>query len=408
MADGLHHAAQPYEPLPPPAGSKDGPRRILIVQDDDRDTQLIQDRLADAWPELELIPVRSLAEAELSLGAPVDCVLIDLELPDATGIGSLVRLQAAAPETAVVVVTADTDKARGIEALSAGAQDFIVTGDVDGDGLARAIGYSIQRKFSERAARELAVLSVQSAENVRVHRGLVPRPLLEDRRVSVRSGYHPGNRRQILGGDFFDVVQTAPDCLHVVFGDVCGRGPDEAALGVQLRIAWRTLALAGADQQTMLKVLDRLVTQERHAEHVFATAVSLKIELSTGVAEVALAGHPPPVLASDDHAQLLVDRTGGPPLGLMNADAWDLAEVSLGAKWTLLLYSDGVYEGYAGEAGHRLGLDGFVDLLSERVEGGSLWLELPAPLIERVETLNGGPLHDDVALLALRFDAEQA
>jgi serine phosphatase RsbU (regulator of sigma subunit) len=406
MADHNHEVAQPFEPLPPPAGAKDGPRRILLVEDDAGDALLVQERLRDAWPELELVPVTSLAEAEVRLSSPVDCVLLDLGLPDVKGIGSLVRLQAAAPETAVVVLTGDTDRARGIEALSAGAQDYIVKGDVDGEGLARAIGYSIQRKFSERTARELAVLRVQSAENARVHRGLVPRPLLEDRRISVRSAYHPGNRRQVLGGDFFDVVQTAPDCIFAVLGDVCGRGPDEAALGVQLRIAWRTLILAGTDQQAVLKILDRLTNKERHAEHIFATLASVRIDLRSGVAEVALAGHPPPILAFADHAALLVDRTGGPPLGLMNEADWDIAEVELGDKWTLLFYSDGVYEGFNGDSRARLGLDGFVELLSDRVEDGSLWLELPDPLIERMETLNGGPLDDDVALLALRFDGD--
>ena len=406
MANRHQAAVTPFEPLPPPAGSKDGRRRVLLVEDDSGDALLVQERLQDAWPELDLVPVRSIAEAELSLSAPVDCVLLDLGLPDVQGMGALVRLQAAAPETAVVVLTGDTDKARGIEALSAGAQDYIVKGEVDGEGLARAIGYSIQRKFSERTERELAVLRVQTAENARVYRGLVPRPLLDDQRVAVRSAYHPGNRRQVLGGDFFDVVQTEPDCIHAMLGDVCGRGPDEAGLGIQLRIAWRTLILAGADQQTTLRILDRLTTQERHADHIFATVASLKINLRTGTAEVALAGHPPPILASEDHAQLIVERTGGPPLGLMNVDAWELAQVSLGAKWTLMLYSDGVYEGYGGESGTRLGLDGFVELLSERVDDGSLWLELPDPLIERVESLNGGPLNDDVALLALRFDGE--
>jgi serine phosphatase RsbU (regulator of sigma subunit) len=406
MAAHNHDVAQPFEPLPPPAGSKDGPRRILLVEDDEGDALLVQERLRDAWPELELVPVTSLAEAEVRLSSPVDCVLLDLGLPDVKGIGSLVRLQAAAPETAVVVLTGDTDKARGIEALSAGAQDYIVKGEVDGEGLARAIGYSIQRKFSERTARELAVLRIQSAENARVHRGLVPHPLLEDERISVRSAYHPGNRRQVLGGDFFDVVQTAPDCIFAVLGDVCGRGPDEAALGVQLRIAWRTLILAGSDQQAVLKILDRLTNKERHADHIFATLASIRIDLKTGVAEVALAGHPPPIIALDNAAQLMVNRTGGPPIGLLNPEDWDIAEVELGDKWTLLLYSDGVYEGFAGDGRQRLGLDGFVDLLSERVEDGSLWLELPDPLIERVETLNGGPLDDDVALLALRFDGD--
>ncbi len=404
MADRAHEGVRPSAPMPRSAQARDGHRTILLVEDDAGDALIVRARLSDAWPGLEIGHATSMADAELQLSEPVDCVVLDLGLPDARGMDALARITAAAPETAIVVLTGDTDKNRGVEALSAGAQDYLVKGELDGDGLARAIGYSIQRKLSERSARELAVLRVQSAENARVQRGLVPRPLLDDDRIAVRSVYHPGNQRQVLGGDFFDVVQIGTNCIHAVIGDVCGRGPDEAALGVQMRMAWRALILADSDQQTALQILDQLTAQERHADHIFVTVASIKIDLDTCVASVALAGHPPPVIASNGRARLLVDRTGGPPLGVINPASWEIVEVELGPRWTLLLYSDGVYEGHAGDGG-RLGLDGFVELLAER-GSDMLWDEIPGPLIERVESLNNGALDDDVALLALRFDGD--
>jgi serine phosphatase RsbU (regulator of sigma subunit) len=402
-----HDAAQSLEPLAP-VDARDGHRTLLLVEDDAGDALIVEALLADAWPGLEIIHVRTLAEAEVSLAGSVDCVVLDLGLPDARGMSALARIRAAAPETAVVVLTGDTDQGRGIQALSAGAQDYVVKGDIRGESFARIIGYSIQRKESELAARELAVLRVQTAENTRVQRGLVPHPLLEDDRIAIRSAYHPGNRRQVLGGDFFDVVQTGPDCLHAVLGDVCGRGPDEAALGVQLRIAWRTLTLAEVDQQTVLRILDHLTATERHADHIFATMASIRIDLATGAACVALAGHPSPVIAGGGKARLLVDRVGGPPLGVGAQSPWRIAEVDLGPSWTLLFYSDGVYEGHVRNQVHRLGLEGLVEMLSECEAQGSFWEELPDPLIHRVEALNDGPLPDDVALLGLRFDGERA
>jgi serine phosphatase RsbU (regulator of sigma subunit) len=97
---------------------------------------------------------------------------------------------------------------------------------------------------------------------------------------------------------------------------------------------------------------------------------------------------------------------GGPPLGMDTPGKWEICEVELGSQWTLLLYSDGLYEGGVSGDGARLGLEAFVELLSERAERGTLWSELPELLIAHVESLNNGPLDDDVALLALRFDGD--
>ncbi len=83
------------------------------------------------------------------------------------------------------------------------------------------------------------------------------------------------------------------------------------------------------------------------------------------------------------------------------------SEVEIGDRWTLLLYSDGIYEGRVAGQKDRLGIDGFVDLLGDDRATAAGEFD-PERLIDRVEELNGGPLDDDVALLALKRDAGRA
>ena len=389
--------------LQAPARVPAEPRRILLVEDA-KDAAVVLSRLVEAWPQVQITRAAEGEDALSSLADDIECVLLDIGMPARFGDGYLEqvrRIRAAEPELPIVVIVENEEQ--GGAALDAGAQDFVLKRRVDGLAMASAIRHSVQRGRAERFWRELAVLRAQSAETARVQRGLIPHLLIDDARISTRSAYRPGDRRQVLGGDFFDVIQSSPTRLQVVLGDVCGHGPDEAALGVQMRIAWRTLVLAGVGQDRLLVTLDRLAAQERHAEHVYATLASVEIDLDTGYGWVALAGHPPPILACDGAVNLLTEHPGGPPLGLELPPRWARHQVELPPGWTLLLYSDGIYEGRVVSRGTRLGIEGLLDILSS--EGpDSVWDAVPDRLLDQVEALNDGPLEDDVALLALRFD----
>jgi len=379
------------------------PNQLLLIERDESAADAVIRRLADAWPQLTVARVSGLLEAEARLGTGIDCVMIDIDLPDGEGVDAVHQLRARYPDLPIVVLTAEGDDESGGAALTAGAQDYLGKLSSAGFSLARAVRHSVQRSRAERYARELALLRFQSAESARVQRGLMPRMLVEDPRVWIRSGYRPGDRRQVLGGDFFDVVQSSPTRLRLVLGDVCGHGPDEAALGVQLRIAWRTLVLAGVEQLPLLRTLDRLTNQERHADHVYATVASVEVDLNTGRAWVGLAGHPPPLVSLDGGLRLLTEHAGGPPLGIGLPPRWELHEAELGERWSLLLYSDGIYEGRVVSRGTRLGIEGLVDLLAAD-SPNAIWDAIPNRLLDQIEALNDGPLEDDVALLAVRCD----
>ena len=380
------------------------PSHVLLIEQDQPFADALVERLTDSWPKLRVSRVSTMPEAESRLSPDISCVVLDIDVPGDWGIDAVEQIRTLYPDLPIVALIADGEDERGGEVLTAGAQDYLAKGAAEGYAIARAIRHSVQRSRAERYARELAVLRFQSAETARVQRGLMPRMLIDDPRVWVRSGYRPGDRRQVLGGDFFDVVQSSPSRLKLVLGDVCGHGPDEAALGVQLRIAWRTLILAGVDQLALLKTLDRLTNQERHAGHVYATVASIEVDLRSGRSWLGLAGHPPPLVSTPDEGlRLLTEHAGGPPLGIGLPPRWELHEVELGERWSLLLYSDGIYEGRVSSRGTRLGIDGLLELLAAE-SPMAIWDSVPNRLLDQVEALNDGPLEDDVALLAVRCD----
>src|SRR5208282_1122947 len=72
-------------------------------------------------------------------------ILLDLSLPDADGIDTLVRAHEHSPKTPIVVMTGHDDEALAVRAVRAGAQDYLVKGRVDGDLLVRSIRYASER-----------------------------------------------------------------------------------------------------------------------------------------------------------------------------------------------------------------------------------------------------------------------
>ncbi|HEY9715950.1 MAG TPA: ATP-binding protein [Trichormus sp.] len=75
-----------------------------------------------------------------------DLVLLDLNLPDSHGITTLVKVREQSPKAPIVVLTGHDDERAAIEALSLGAQDYLVKGDVNARQLNRTISYAIERK----------------------------------------------------------------------------------------------------------------------------------------------------------------------------------------------------------------------------------------------------------------------
>jgi serine phosphatase RsbU (regulator of sigma subunit) len=382
---------------------------VLLVEDDDGDALLVDDLLTDALAGARIVRSRTFSEALAELDAAIDCVLLDLQLPDAAGLETVVRLRAQAPATPLIVLTGLDDAAAGVAAVDAGAQDYLVKGHVDGAQLARAIRYAIVRRQAADAQHELRLADVQAREVARLERGLAPRPLVHADSVWIASQYRAGRNRALLGGDFFDVVETSERCVRAVVGDVCGHGPDEAAIGVCLRAAWRALTVSGVGSERVMGALELVLEHERELPQLFTTLCTLEVDLLEDTATMTLAGHPPPILIDQTSVSLVSRAGGGPPIGLSEG-SWSSSRLELPAGWALLLYTDGITDGRIGEGSERLGTDRLQGLVAEYVAARPGWRERPgellAALTARAEELNGGELTDDVAMLLIGSHSE--
>lgn len=373
---------------------------VLLIEDDEADALLVREYLADAGLAVSLSWHQSLAAATPALAASPVCVLLDLGLPDSVGFEGIRHVLSLAPEAAVLVLTGANDESLGIAAMTAGAQDYLIKGQVDGATLSRCIRYAVERKRANETARQLREAAIRQAEYARLERGLLPVPILNDESLYYTLRYRPGRDQALLGGDFYDLIELSDGTLQALIGDVCGHGPDEAALGVCLRVAWRTLVLSGQEPTQILDCLQEVLIRERHRPEVFATVATLSIDIASGEGDMHIAGHPPPVLLGSTPTTL-GDGRAGPPLGLFDEE-WPAVPVTLGPEWSLMLYTDGLIEGKGGLDGSVLGPEGLLDLITASSPGPSVpGFEdaLADTLLKTVERLNGGPLADDVAFI---------
>ena len=377
--------------------------RVLLVEDDPGDVFLVRELLAEIDPTVQLTVADSLpAVVDGGLLAGCDCVLLDLNLPTTKGLDGLRALLAVDQTAAVCVLTGLDDAHLGVAAVAAGAQDYLVKGKVDGEVLIRSLRYAVERRRAENSLLRLREEQLAAAESVRLERGLLPSPLLAGSPVRPRSFYRAGRARSVIGGDFFDAVVGPDGTVHAIVGDVCGHGPDEAALGALLRVSWRALVLAGVDEPQVLPKLQQVLVSERHDEMLFTTVCTVAIR--PGPARARCWSDWPGIRRRSCSA----GRHGGSfrrsgcrwgsrprPRGSRSGSGWTRG-------WALLLYTDGLIEGRVSQPGQRLWEEGLLKLLIE--ERDTSLDRLPARLVERAQELNGGPLLDDVAILLLSMD----
>lgn len=421
------------------------PLTLLVIEDDPVSALTVPELRDAAGKQIRVRTARNLTEAERLLTDDVQCILLDLALrtpgPATTSEGTsaqmgpdpepddelatLRHVLRLAPRHAVLALTPAEDTERGAEAVRVGAQDYLFRDELDSRLLSRAVRYAVERKRSDRAERRLTESKLRAQENARLERGLLPTPLLEGSSLRFAARYRPGRSRALLGGDFYDTVRTPDGTVHAMIGDVCGHGPDEAALGVELRIAWRALTLAGLCGDRLLSTLQQVLEHERDSDEIFATLCTVDIAPDGRRAGLCLAGHPAPLISRPARsralvgadgtdgiggiggvqappvAELLPYENGGPALGLLPNARWPRQQVELGGEWSLMLYTDGLIEGRTGEGRERLGQDGMVDMVRRQLAQGLRGEELLRAAVNEVRDLNGGELTDDVAVLLL-------
>ncbi|CAA9521592.1 MAG: Serine phosphatase RsbU, regulator of sigma subunit [uncultured Thermoleophilia bacterium] len=272
----------------------------------------------------------------------------------------------------------------------------------------RAAVEGVAQRFADQAAlaleqaRRSELQAETSALHDRLEAALLPRVVVADPAVRVTTRYEPGEDRLLLGGDFLDAVELRDGRIAALVGDVAGHGPDAAAMGANLRAAWRALVLAGLPLPEVLRAMHEALVSGRSSSELFVTLCTVSVARDRASADVVCAGHPAPLRLDGSLCEIAVPP--GPPLGVADDPHWSVRTVPLPPHWSVVLYTDGLVEGRAApDSRERFGLERLLERLAEAVEvgGGVLDETGLVRLLDRVRAANGGNLADDVAVLVI-------
>ena len=268
------------------------------------------------------------------------------------------------------------------------------------------------RRFDERdleLASEIALRCAGAIDNARLYaerayvastlqQGLLPAELPEIPGIEAAARFRPTGAGTEVGGDFYDLFATGPNGWTVVMGDVCGKGPDAAAVTALARYTLRAAAMRERLPSRSLRVLNEALLRQRDDRRFCTVAYAYLEPLGDG-ARVGLAsgGHPLPLLVHPDGD---VEAVGAPGtlLGIVPDPRLEDRAVSLAPGDALVFYTDGVIE--------SRGADGSLDelKLAELLSscGGRGADAIAAAVEEAALRSNPEQRRDDIAVLVLR------
>jgi serine phosphatase RsbU (regulator of sigma subunit)/anti-sigma regulatory factor (Ser/Thr protein kinase) len=235
-----------------------------------------------------------------------------------------------------------------------------------------------------------------------LQRSLLPPELPDIPGVELAAGYEAAGEGNEVGGDFYDVFEATPGRWRFAIGDVCGKGPEAAAVTGLTRHALRILAREGHDVPTVLERLNALIVDEG-ARARFITLIHGELIPAARAGEAATvslvcAGHPPPLVLGPGGA-VKVGAESQPLLGVLEGVTFHENTIGMFPGDVLLCVTDGVTER---RSGNRLldDADGLRHLLAEcsDLNAGSV----VARVRRAVGEFGSDPPTDDLALLVFR------
>ena len=262
--------------------------KILLVEDDPDDVWVMRNLLSDRWDapfELAQVELLSAAIERCEEGA-FDVVLLDLTLPDSKGLETFFAVHAHAGGVPIVVLTGYNDEATAVKAVQAGAQDYLVKGEVNDHVLVRSIRYAIERSRRYRAEETMRDTSEEFRAAQEIQQRLFPGESPRLPGFDIAGALYPAKS---TAGDYFDYIPMLDGCLGVVVGDVSSHGMGPALLMSETRACLRTLAQASGDVGEILTRANRVLAADTSDFH-FVTLAMARLDPRTKSLVYASAG----------------------------------------------------------------------------------------------------------------------
>ncbi|MEU8488534.1 SpoIIE family protein phosphatase [Streptomyces sp. NPDC048641] len=261
------------------------------------------------------------------------------------------------------------------------------------------------RQVAEEARRQAEADRERLQEALAVlQQSLLPAELPMVPGLEADSYYHTASP-DLLGGDFYDLFPLGEDRWAFFLGDVCGKGPQAAAVTSLTRYTLRAAALHDPDPVAVLTTLNTVLNERyRSGDPRYCTAIFGVLHPSGGHVRVHLAsgGHPSALIQRADNTAHYLPTPSGMLIGVLPEARFTAAHTHLFPGDTLLLYTDGLTEARTGPKRELYGDDALRAFAAEQpAVGAQALITALAGLLAGF----GDGLDDDTALLALGVPA---
>jgi len=376
---------------------------ILVIEDDPGDFGLIRAhvRLSGLVQAGEsVIWAKSLADGiAAALCNKPDVVLLDLSLPDSTGLNTVRAMRAALPDVPIVVLTGHDDSALDAAALEVGAQDYLIKGQFEHDALGRAVRHALVRGALEhelaRKNMELQALHESDMDDMAVANNIMCHIMRSDglRNSQIRYFQRPA---QQFSGDFIAAARDKRGDLRVMLADVTGHGLQAALFLLPIFRIFHTMVRKGLPTSEIVTEINQAM-REISMTGRFIAAVVAHIAGDGSAIEIWNGGIPTAVHVQWN-GELHPFHSRHLPLGVADADDFDATtEIFHALPGALLLCSDGLTEA-ENASGEPFGEDRFDALLRHSPPD-----KLFDHILSALEVhLGGSAAHDDLSMVLIQ------
>lgn len=401
------------------------PLNVLVVDDSKMQRKLVLSQLKrmgftlyEAASGIEALSICKIHE--------IDLILSDWIMPEMNGLEFCAEFRKMERDRYgyFILLTSKSDKGDVAEGLDYGADDFL-SKPVNAAELRARIAAGVRvldmekqlHYQNERTKQTLAELSdlynevnKDLAEAEKLQKSLIPSNFYKVQDAEISNYFKSSGH---VGGDLVGHFPIDADRQAIYSIDVSGHGVSSALLTIRLagylsplnkaqNVAFEHMADGSHRVRKpgeIASVLNQLMLDELETELYFTLAFA-DVNLKTGSVEMVQAGHPHPVLFSEETGiKFLGD--GGPPIGLISDLIFDTFEFTMNKKQKLLLYSDGVTE-CENKSGDLLDDDGLERILKRHfhTRGTELLNDIVWDLVDFAESDNFG---DDLSAIMLEF-----
>lgn len=373
--------------------------RILIIDDEPDIRQTLAYVLQDEGYETDSASTGLEGLSYIS-AKQFDIVITDLMLPDLDGMTIINKAREIQPDIIIVMITAFGSEEKAVEAIRAGADDYIPK-PIDGDELLVKLSKAIEMRrlrdenilFHRRLEKEIEIAR-------KIQQTLLPQQIPDIDGFEVAIFNQPA---KYVGGDYHDIMKLSSGNIIITIGDVSGKGMPAALLMANVQASIRRCS---EDHYSPREILQRVNSAlcpicQIIEEHRFVTLFYANLNPKNGEMVFSNAGHNYPVLFKQDGSIQILSNGCGIPCGILDDFHYDEATIKLSSGDIILFYTDGVIESMNADE-IMFGEERLIDLIMKNLKAS------PDKLVSKIckeleRFMENSTQYDDMTLMVFKM-----